>query len=165
MAFPRLELPCDNLVHVLFSTRLPADPSAVVENLYTTCCGGASLLFNNTYNFFLKHETLLLETALGSLLAAIGIHPKLSQEIMRHGDINLTLSRYTHTLKGQKSEALSRLPDLSLPSRERQRNILPPEPMENLTMPNPLPLTADSKGLQWIPADNRTAITIAKTPI
>ena len=42
---------------------------------------------------------------------------------MRHGDINLTLNRYTHTLKGQKSDALSRLPDLSLPSRERQRNI------------------------------------------
>lgn len=45
------------------------------------------------------------------------------------------------------------------------KEILLLERMENLTVPNPLPLTADSKGLQWIPADNRTAIKIAKTPI
>jgi len=37
----------------------------------------------------LRHTT-------GSLLAASGVHPKIAQSIMRHSDINLTMSRYTH---------------------------------------------------------------------
>jgi hypothetical protein len=39
---------------------------------------------------------------------------------MRHSDINLTMSRYSHVLRGQESEAIARLPDLSLPSRHSQ---------------------------------------------
>ena len=58
---------------------------------------------------------------LASLLAATGVHPKVAQSIMRHSDINLTMSLYTHTLKGQESEAIANLPDLSLPSRKSQR--------------------------------------------
>ena len=42
-----------------------------------------------------------------------GVHPKVVQSIMRHKDINLTMSLYTHTLRGQESEAISKLPDLS----------------------------------------------------
>jgi hypothetical protein len=60
----------------------------------------------------LRHTT-------GSLLAASGVHPKVAQSIMRHGDINLTMSLYTHTLRGQESEAIKSLPDLSLPNREK----------------------------------------------
>jgi len=48
----------------------------------------------------LRHST-------GSLLAAIGAHPKVVQSIMRHSDINLTMSRYTHVLRGQESEAIA----------------------------------------------------------
>lgn len=59
----------------------------------------------------LRHTT-------GSLLAA-GVHPKVIQSIMRHSDINLTMSRYTHILRGQESEAVAKLPDLELPSGER----------------------------------------------
>ncbi|MFC1766457.1 tyrosine-type recombinase/integrase [Planctomycetota bacterium] len=62
----------------------------------------------------LRHTT-------GSLLAASGVHPKVAQSIMRHGDINLTMSLYTHTLRGQESEAVKSLPDLSLPSKESMR--------------------------------------------
>ena len=62
----------------------------------------------------LRHTT-------GSLLAVSGCHPKVAQSIMRHGDINLTMSLYTHTLRGQESEAVRSLPDLSLPSRENLR--------------------------------------------
>ena len=40
---------------------------------------------------------------------------------MRHSDINLTMSRYTHTLHGQEAEAVAKLPDLSLPDRQAQR--------------------------------------------
>ena len=54
----------------------------------------------------LRHQT-------GTLLAASGVHPKVAQKIMRHSDINLTLSRYTHTLTGQEADAVVRLPDLS----------------------------------------------------
>jgi hypothetical protein len=40
---------------------------------------------------------------------------------MRHSDINLTMSRYTHTLRGQESEAVESLPDLSLPSKQTRK--------------------------------------------
>ncbi|MHC4119788.1 MAG: tyrosine-type recombinase/integrase [Planctomycetota bacterium] len=57
----------------------------------------------------------------GSLLAAAGVHPKVVQKIMRHTDINLTMSLYTHVLKGQESEAVNALPDLSAPSSQAMR--------------------------------------------
>jgi integrase len=41
----------------------------------------------------LRHTT-------GTLLAASGVHPKVVQKIMRHMDTNLTMSLYTHVLKG-----------------------------------------------------------------
>jgi integrase len=50
----------------------------------------------------LRHTT-------GSLLAAIGIHPKVIQSLMRHSDINLTMTRYTHTLREQESRAIASL--------------------------------------------------------
>ena len=62
----------------------------------------------------LRHTT-------GSLLAASGVHPKVAQSIMRHSDINLTMSRYSHVLRGQESKAIEGLPDLSLPSKQSQR--------------------------------------------
>lgn len=48
----------------------------------------------------------------GSLLAASGAHPKVAQSIMRHSDINLTLSRYSHVYAGQEASAVAALPDL-----------------------------------------------------
>jgi hypothetical protein len=39
---------------------------------------------------------------------------------MRYSDINLNMSRYTHTLAGQEAIAVAGLPDLSLPSSEKQ---------------------------------------------
>ncbi len=57
----------------------------------------------------------------GSLLAASGVHPKVAQSIMRHSYINLTMSLYTHTLRGQESQAVENLPDLSLPSKRSQK--------------------------------------------
>ncbi len=64
----------------------------------------------------LRHTT-------GSLLACAGVHPKVAQSIMRHSDINLTLSRYTHTLSGQETQAVESLPDLSLPSSQSQQAV------------------------------------------
>lgn len=62
----------------------------------------------------LRHTT-------GSLLAASGAHPKVAQSLMRHSKIDLTMSRYTHVFAGQESQAVANLPDLSLPSSERQK--------------------------------------------
>ena len=62
----------------------------------------------------LRHST-------GSLLAASGAHPKVVQSIMRHSDINMTMSRYTHIFMGQESEAVAGLPDLSSPSKQSQK--------------------------------------------
>ena len=57
----------------------------------------------------------------GSWLAACGVHPKTIQSIMRHGDINLTMTRYGHNLRGQTAEAVSKLPSLSPTTRESQK--------------------------------------------
>jgi integrase len=48
-----------------------------------------------------------------SNLARAGVHPKLAQSLARHSDINLTMSRYTHTTRGEQQNALAALPDLS----------------------------------------------------
>jgi len=60
-----------------------------------------------------RHET-------STLLAASGCHPKTAQSHMRHSDINLTMTAYGHTLTGQEAAAVDALPDLSLPSSEKQ---------------------------------------------
>jgi len=52
----------------------------------------------------LRHTT-------GSLLAAAGVHPNVAQSIMRHSDINLTMSRYSHVYAGQEADAVAKLPD------------------------------------------------------
>ena len=62
-----------------------------------------------------------LRHSFGSWLAASGVHPKVAQDLMRHSDINLTMSRYTHTLTGQQARAIAALPDLSSPRQEAQR--------------------------------------------
>jgi hypothetical protein len=53
-----------------------------------------------------------------SNLAQAGVHPELTQSLARHSDINLTMSRYTHTTRGEESAALAALPDLSPDRRE-----------------------------------------------
>ena len=65
----------------------------------------------------LRHST-------GSLLVASGAHPKVVQSIMRHSDINLTMSRYTHIFRGQESDAVAKMPDLSLPSKQNQKAVV-----------------------------------------
>ena len=62
----------------------------------------------------LRHST-------GRPLAASGTHPKVAQSILRHSDINMMMSRYTHVYRGQESEAVKGLPDFSLPSKQGQK--------------------------------------------
>ncbi len=46
-------------------------------------------------------------------LAGSGVHPKTAQALARHSDINLTMSRYTHSVLEAQSEAVNLLPDLN----------------------------------------------------
>ncbi len=55
----------------------------------------------------LRHST-------ASLLIQTGTNPKLIQSIMRHSDLNLTMSRYTHIYAGQQREAIESLPDFKV---------------------------------------------------
>jgi integrase len=57
----------------------------------------------------------------GTLLASSRVHPKVAQSIMRHSDINLTMSLYTHTLRGQESEAVAMLPNLAVSARASEQ--------------------------------------------
>ena len=54
----------------------------------------------------LRHST-------ASLLAASGVNPKTAQAILRHSDINLTMSRYSHVFLGAESDAVESMPDFS----------------------------------------------------
>ncbi len=53
-------------------------------------------------------------------LARGGVHPKQAQDLARHSDINLTMSRYSHTVLADQAAALSALPDLSGGDSDRQ---------------------------------------------
>jgi len=48
-----------------------------------------------------------------SLLAASGVDVKTCQSILRHSDVNLTLSVYGHALRGSEARAVAAMPDLS----------------------------------------------------
>jgi integrase len=63
--------------------------------------------------YSLRHST-------ASLLAASGVNPKTAQSIMRHSDINLTMSRYSHVFRGAESKAVESLPDFTSQGRKRQ---------------------------------------------
>ncbi len=55
-------------------------------------------------------------------LARGGVHPKQAQDLARHSDINLTMSRYSHTVIADRAAALEALPDLTTgPEREQRR--------------------------------------------
>ena len=45
-----------------------------------------------------------------SLIVRGGVHPKIAQRLARHSDINLTMSRYSHTLLSDEAEGLEVLP-------------------------------------------------------
>ena len=76
-------------------------------------------------------------------LARAGVHPKVAQQLARHSTITLTMDRYSHTVMGELSEALEKLPALggARPERERQAatgtdgNFLPTFLPKNLPTP------------------------------
>jgi integrase len=62
-----------------------------------------------------------LRHTFGIMAALAGVGVEKLQKLMRHSDINLTMSIYTHTPKGQAQKAIESLPDSSLPSSQAQK--------------------------------------------
>jgi len=62
-----------------------------------------------------------LRHAFITALADAGVHPKQAQELARHSTITLTMDHYTHTRRGKLAADLDRLPDLSGPGPEQER--------------------------------------------
>ena len=62
-----------------------------------------------------------LRHSFGTMLAASGVHPKTAQSLMRHSDINLTMSRYSHVLRGQEAAAIESLPDLNCEAHKSKK--------------------------------------------
>jgi len=92
-----------------------------------------------------------LRHSFGTSLAAAGVHPKDAQELMRHSDINLTMSLYSHTLRGNDAAAINSLPDLDrLPESQNQKATCTDNQavssQENL-LPLPLPKSCDKSPL------------------
>ena len=53
-------------------------------------------------------------------LARAGVHPMQAQDLARHSDINLTMSRDSHAVVADRAAALEALPDLTTrPAEER----------------------------------------------
>jgi integrase len=43
-----------------------------------------------------------------------GVHPRVAQKLARHSTITLTMDRYSHTLMDEQTQALAKLPDLTI---------------------------------------------------
>ncbi len=68
-----------------------------------------------------------------SMLAGGNVSPAMAQRLARHSDINLTMSRYTHTVSTDEATALSALPQfrrLRIRPRQTARNFGRPGRME-----------------------------------
>lgn len=62
--------------------------------------------------------------ATGTFLAQGGVSPKVAQAIMRHSDINLTMSTYSHAYREDEVRAVEKLPDLGRrPEKKRQADV------------------------------------------
>jgi len=60
-----------------------------------------------------------LRHSFASALARGGAHPKVTMDLMRHSDVNLSMAVYTHTFLGDRKNALDVLPDLDQPSEAK----------------------------------------------
>jgi len=70
-------------------------------------CKEAGIEIDNNKGKLTFHS---LRHTCGSYLASKNVHPKKIQKIMRHKDINLTMTRYTHLLRGEEQAAVNCLP-------------------------------------------------------
>ena len=53
-----------------------------------------------------------LRHSAATILLSIGVHPKVVQELLGHGNISITLDTYSHVLLSMQQEAMDKLNDL-----------------------------------------------------
>ncbi len=102
------ERPCEDLAYVLklsFDGKIPS-----LDKYADLNCTPHYYLVpgDNTGRFADFHS---LRHSAASLLIQTGANPKVIQSLMRHSDLNLTMSRYTHLYTGQQRETIESLPD------------------------------------------------------
>ncbi len=85
----------------------------------------------------------------GAWLAASGAHPKVIQSIMRHSTITLTMDTYGHRLMEQESEALAKLPDLSVPPESQSLQATGTHDMPTEAMARPESADVDKTKKAW----------------
>jgi integrase len=92
-----------------------------------------------------------------SLIAQGGVHPKLAQRLARHSDINLTMSRYTHTLLSEEAEALDVLPEFpsAFRSSEEETHALQATGTDG---------TADSQKAEQTTPNERLTVCLPENP-
>lgn len=81
----------------------------------------------------------------GNMLTAAGVHPKTVQEIMRHGDINLTMGTYTDLQDSEKAEAVNKLPPVKMlrPKQAKTGTADTPEDLTANLTENPVKIHRD----------------------
>lgn len=93
---------------------VPGDASGMLrEDLKT-----ANIPYTDDQGRVYDFHSLRVQCA--TLLAQAGVHPRTAQQIMRHGDVNLTMATYSFVLRGQESRAVDSLPDLSIDAAQEQ---------------------------------------------
>ena len=90
--------------------RVFALPTGRLARMVRTDLAAAGLAYVDATGRYADFHSL--RHTCGSLLAAAGAHPKVAQAILRHSDINMTLSRYSHVFAAQAAAAVAALPSL-----------------------------------------------------
>lgn len=86
-----------------------------------------------------------------TMLARANVHPKVAQSLLRHRDIRMTLSVYTHVEPAAQAQALASLPDLTSQSG-RAAEAMDPSSIESALEQTETPATAgDSLRGQDVP--------------
>jgi len=95
-------------------------------------------------------------------LCLAGTHPKTVQDLARHSDINLTMSRYTHTVLADRAKAVEALPDIQgKPGNQRMRATGTNDPgrgPEAKSLPSSIPAQGTSCGMPLTSPDHESGI-------
>ena len=106
----------------------------------------------------LRHTT-------GTLLALGVVNPKTAQTLMRHSDINLTMSLYTHTLAGQEAAAIASLPNLDIaPTKQQPKPTDTPNAIAGTNDATTATDKTDATGTTNTPATTDTPATETNNP-
>ena len=111
----------------------------------------AGIKYKDENGCFADMHSLRHTTA--SLLIQSGANPKVVQTIMRHRDINLSLSKYTHLYAGQSRQTIENLPDFVVKQDKAVMTGTDQQPIENQTK-NHWPKTAHENTKDLTKPDN-----------